>query len=239
MLIICFINPAYNKQDKESKLLIAVFAPLTAVFLKAFSRLCVQRLYNITHPGYSYVLLTPLYGAAAVMFRILQADPGNLQSIATLGIIHGVAEVIERSTMVVIDHLLNRLWKLRTPATWGCFRTPRRESLMADIALMSMLFESAAIVSVNGVIYLYRFTYIENNSFLKLLRSFAITIETRYQNRAVMAVWIRQWRRHILVAIVNTLAIALCISTNILDAVNENELSVARVNLDQTCKIPF
>ena len=256
LLISRLIYPEYNKQDKKGKLLIAVFAPLTAVLLKAFSRLCVQRLYTITHPGYSYVLLTPLYGGAAVMFRILQADLGSLQSIATLGIIHGVAEVIERSTMVVIDHLLNRLWKLRTPAPWGCFRTPRRERLMADIAIMSMLYESAAIVSVNGVIYLYQFTYIENNSFLKLLRSFAITtsvplviewffnsaslaIETRYQNMAVMAVWMRQWKRHILVAIVNTAAIALCVSTNILEFVNGDELSVARVNLNQTCKIPF
>ena len=216
-----FIYPAYNKQDSEGKLLIAVFAPLTAALVKPISRICVQRLYNITYPGYSYVLLTPLYCGAAVMFRILQADLGSLQSIATLGIIHGIAEVIERSSMVVIDHLFNRLWKLRTPAPWGSFRTPRRERLMADIAIMSMQYESAAIVSVNGVLYLYQFIYTENNSYVNLLQSFAIntsvpliiewffnslslTIETRYQNMPVMAVWIRRWKMHILVAILNT-----------------------------------
>ena len=44
------------------------------------------------------------------------------------------------------------LWQRRS-APWGCFRPPRRERLMADIAIMSMLYESAAIVSVNGFLY--------------------------------------------------------------------------------------
>ena len=156
IIITLFIYPAYQKQNEEGKLLIALFAPLVGLVLKVFSRICVQRLYNITHPGYSHVLLSPIYLASAVMFRVLQADLGNLKSIAILGIIHGAAEVIERSTMVVIDHICHLLWK-RTSAPWGSFRTPRRERLMADIAIMSMLSESIAIVAVNGFLYLYQF----------------------------------------------------------------------------------
>ena len=70
---------------------------------------------------------------------------------------------------------------------------------------MSMLFESTAIVSVNGLLYLYRYIYLKDDSILELLQSFAIAtlvqlviewfftsislaIETRYQNIAVMAV---------------------------------------------------
>ncbi|KAL9956397.1 hypothetical protein ACROYT_G037870 [Oculina patagonica] len=159
------IYPVYNEQSKESKmrLVIALFAPLIGVVLKVISRICVQRLWNITHPGYSYVLLAPLYCASAVMFRVLQADLDSLQSIAILGIIHGAAEVMERSTMVVIDHICHVIWK-RTTAPWGSFRTPRRERLMADIAIMSMLSESTAIVSVNGFLYLYQFVYLQNYS---------------------------------------------------------------------------
>ena len=144
-----FIYPEYNNQNKEGKLLIAIFAPLIGVVVKVISRICVQRLYYVTHPAYSYGLLTPLYFASAVMFRVLQAELGSLQSIAILGIIHGAVEVIERSTMVVIDHVCHTLWKRQT-APWGSFRTPRRERLMADIAIMSMLSESTAIVAVNG-----------------------------------------------------------------------------------------
>ena len=210
------IYPAYNKRDKDGKLLIALFSPLIGVFLKVISRICVQRSWNITHPGYSYTLLAPLWCISAILFRVLQADLGSLQSIVILGIIHGATEVIERITMVVIDHICHVICK-RTSAPWGSFRTPRRERLMADIAIMSMLYESTAIVSVNGFLYLYQFIYLQNDSLLKSLQSFAITtsvqlviewfftsislaIQTHYQNMAVMAVWRRRWKRHILLA---------------------------------------
>ncbi|KAL9956326.1 hypothetical protein ACROYT_G037791 [Oculina patagonica] len=218
------IYPAYTTQSKEGKLLIALFSPLIGVVFKVVSRICVQQLSrNIIHPGYSYVPLAPLYCASAVMFRVLQADLDSLQSIAILGIIHGAAEVAERSTMVVIDHICHQIRK-RTSAPWGSFRTPRRERLMADIAIMSMLSESTAIVAVNGFLYLYQFIFLQNDSLFNLLQSFAIitsvqlaiewfftsvslAIETRYQNMAVMAIWRRKWKRHISVAIVITIQV--------------------------------
>ena len=103
------IYPAYIKQNNEGKLLIAISAPLGGVVLKVISRISVQRLWKFIHPGYSCVLLVPVYFGSAVMFRVLQADLDNLQSMATLGIIHGVAEVLERSMMVVINHFCHVL----------------------------------------------------------------------------------------------------------------------------------
>ena len=251
ILITTFIYPLYNAQNKNGKLIIALFAPLLGVFLKVISRISVQRLYNITHPGYSFVLLAPLYCGAAVIFRILQADLGRLQTIVLLGIIHGAAEVIERSTMVFIDHICHQLVKRRS-APWGSFRTPRRERLMADITIMSMLFESAAIVSVNGFLYLYQYVYLTNKPLLTLLQRFAIhtsvqlviewfftsvslAIETRYQNIAVMAVWKKRWKRHTLVAIVNAVPIAIWTCTNLLVIVHGRFHEL----LNQTCKMPF
>ena len=252
ILITTFIYPLYNAQNKNGKLIIALFAPLVGVFLKVISRISVQRLYNITHPGYSFVLLVPLYCGAAVIFRILQADLGRLQTIALLGVIHGAAEVIERSTMVFIDHLCHQMVVRRSSAPWGSFRTPRRERLMADITIMSMLFESAAIVSVNGFLYLYQYVYLTNKPLLTLLPRFAIhtsvqlviewfftsvslAIETRYQNIAVMAVWKKRWKRHTLVAIVNAVPIAIWTCTNLLVIVHGRFHEL----LNQTCKMPF
>ena len=251
ILITTFIYPLYNAQNKNGKLIIALFAPLIGVFVKVISRISVQRLYNITHPGYSFVLLVPLYSGAAVIFRILQADLGRLQTIALLGIIHGAAEVIERSTMVFIDHICHQLVK-RSSAPWGSFRTPRRERLMADITIMSMMFESAAIVSVNGFLYLYQYVYLTNKPLLTLLQRFAIhtsvqlviewfftsvslAIETRYQNIAVMAVWQKRWKRHILVAIVSAFPIAIWTDANLLIIVHGRFHEL----LTQTCKMPF
>ena len=245
-----FIYPAYNERDKEGKLLIAVFAPLSGTIVKVISRISVQRLWNITHPGYSYALLVPLYFGSAVLFRVLQADLGSVDSIAVLGIIHGASEVVERSTMVLIDHICHLICK-RTSAPWGSFRTPRRERLMADIAIMSMLYESTAIVAVNGFLFLYQMIYRENDSLLILLQSFAIrtsvplaiewfftsvslAIETRYQNMAVMAVWRRRWKRHVLVAVVNAVPLALWTSTNLIEVVHGRFHETY-----QPCKMPF
>ena len=170
LAVVCIIYPLYNKQSKKSKvrLVIALLAPLIGVLFKVISRIFAQRLAIITHPGYSCVLLAPLYCVSAIMFRVLQADLATLGYMAVLGLIHGATEVIERSTMVVIDHICHVIWK-RTSAPWGSFGTPRCERLMADIAIMSMLYESTAIVSVNGLLYLYRYIYLQGDSLLKLL----------------------------------------------------------------------
>ena len=246
------IYPAYIKQDNEGKLLIALFAPLIGVVLEVISRIFVQRLCNITHPGYSYVLLAPLYCASAVMFRILQAELDSLKSIAIIGIIHGAAEVIERSTMVAIDHLCHAILK-RGSTPWGGFRTPRRERLMADIAIMSMLYESMAIVSVNGVLYLYQMIYLQNETFVNLLKYFAIftsvplviecffitlsiMIATRYQNMPIMAIWRRRWKRHIVLAIITSVSVANWTSTNLLVIVHQR---FAEDSSNKTCKMPF
>ena len=246
------IYPAYNKQGKDGKLVIALFSPLIGVLLKVISRVSVQRLYpKCIYPGYSYILLAPLYCCSAVLFRVLQADLGSLQSIAVLGIIHGAAEVMERSTMVVIDHICHVIWK-RTSAPWGSFRTPRRERLMADIAIMSMLYESTAIVSVNGFLYLYQFMYLKNDLVLNLLQTFGIrtsvqlviewfftsvslAIATRYQNIAVMAVWRTRWKRHILTATIASSVLALWSTQHFLPIAHDrfNKFS------NQTCKMPF
>ena len=250
-IIVIFIYPAYNQKHNEGKLLIAIYSPLIGVALKVISRICVQRLWDITHPGYSYVLLAPLYYMSAVMFRVLQADLESLQYIAILGIIHGAAEVVERSTMVVIDHICHVIWKRRS-APWGSFRTPRRERLMADIAIMSMLYESTAVASVNGFLYLYQYIYLENDSLLTLLQSFAthtsvqlviewfftclsLAIETRYQNMAVMAVWRSKWKRHILIAVVNAVPVAFWTGGNLFNVIRGrfNETS------NHPCKMPF
>ena len=146
----------YNKQTEHGKLLIALFSPLSEVVFKVVLRFCTQRLKKIVHPGYLYVLLVPLYFGSLVMFRVMQAELDNLKLIAVLGIIHGAVEVLERSAMVFIDHICHVILK-RKSAPWGSFRTPRRERIMADIFIISMLYESTAIVCVNGLLYVYRF----------------------------------------------------------------------------------
>ena len=246
-----FIYPIYNKQTEHGKLLIALFSPLFGIIFKVILRLCTQRLKKITHPGYSYILLVPLYFGSAIMFRAMQAGLENLKFIAILGIIHGAVEVLERSAMVLIDHVCHVILK-RKSAPWGSFRTPRRERLMADIVIISMLYESTAIVCVNGLLYVYQFTYLQNIPLLKLLQEFAIytsvplavewfftgvslAIETRFQNIAVMAVWRKRWKRHILVAMTNLVPLVIWTTANLLEVVHKR----FDESKGHPCKMPF
>ena len=254
ILAIYFIYPEYNRQDHiVGKALIAIFAPLISAVLKGLSRFCVQRLWRISHPGHSFVLLVPLYCGSAVILRLLQVDFENVEAIAVIGVIHGIAEVIERSAMVFIDHIYHQIWQRRV-VRCGNFRTPRRERLAADIVIMSILFESSGIISVSGFLYLYRYFYISDNSVLQLLQSFARTtsvalaiewffsslslaIETRYQNMPVMAVWRRRWKRHIVVAIINAAVIALWLSLRIILPAVNNDHHAGK--LKDFCQMPF
>ena len=156
-----FIYPMYNKQTEHGKLLIALFSPLFGVIFKVILRLSTQRLKRITHPGYSYILLVPLYFGSAVGFRVMRPVLDNLKLIAVLGIIHGAVEVLEQSAMVFSDDICHVILKRRS-ATWGSFRTPRRERLMADIVIISMLSESTAFVRADRLLYVYQFIYLQN-----------------------------------------------------------------------------
>ena len=246
------IYPKYSKQRKSGKLIIAIFAPLIVVLLKGVSRVCVQRSWNrISYPATSFVLLVPLYCGSAIMVRLLQLDLQSLGSVALIGVIHGIAEVIERSTMVIIDHYYNQiLEKRRIPL--GGFRTPRRERLAADICIMGMLYESCAIISVNGLLYLYQCFYTSGNSPLHLFQSFALTtsvplfiewfftsvsiaVETRYQNMPIMAVWRRRWKRHVILAVINIVMISIWASTSLLITIRGR---FAKETKDH-CQMPF
>ena len=82
--------------------------------------------------------------------------------------------------------------------------------------------EARAIISVNTFLHSHEYFYTDNKTVLELLQSFVIitsvplviewffasvslAIETRYQNRQVMAVWRKQWKRRLMVAIINAL----------------------------------
>ena len=193
---------------------------------------------------------TLLHRMALVSFLLFRKNLGNLREFFGKMVYRPPWQKIARTPML-IDHFCYVIWR-RAPAPWGSFRTPGRERLTADVAIMSMLYESTAILSVNGYLYLYQFIFVGKYPLDKLLKSFSIhtavslaiewvfnsvslAIETRYQNMAVMAVWRRRWKRHILVAVVNAVPMSLWSSTNLLDILHGRFSETST----QLCKMPF
>ena len=252
ILLASCIYPAYNKQNASGKILIAIFIPLIVVVTKVAGRICIQRLWcRISHPGTSFVLLAPMYCGSAIMVRLLQVDLHSLESVALIGVIHGIAEVFDRSIMALIDHIVHRVLEKRRIA-WGGFRTPRRERLAADLTIMSMLSESSAVITVNIFLHLYQYFYTYDNSPLKVLKSFALTtsvplgiewfftsvsiaIETRYKNLPVVAVWRKRWKRHLAVLLINLVMVCIWTSHSLLITVEAH----FKDNVKDHCQMPF
>ena len=64
--------------------------------------------------------------------------------------------------------------------------------------------------------------------------SVSLAIVTRYQNIAAMAVWRKRWNRHLLVALVYTVPLALWTSKYVLQILSERF-----DDPKQSCKMPF
>ena len=82
------------------------------------------------------------------MPRLLQVDLHSSESVALIRVIHGIAEVSDRSIMAFIDFIVPQVLEKRH-IPWGGFRTLRHERLAADLSIMGMLSESSAIITVN------------------------------------------------------------------------------------------
>ena len=63
----------------------------------------------------------------------------------------------------------------------------------------------------------------------------SLAIETRFQNIAVMTIWRKRWKRHILVAITNLVPLAIWTTANFWEFV-DGRFDESK---DHPCKMPF
>ena len=247
------IFPSYKMSNESGKFLVAMFSPLCVVILKALSRLCLQRLWGITHPGTSFIFLAPLYCASALFTRMLQAELEDLTLIVTLAVIHGVVEVVERSTIAWRDHIHNQIFEKKF-APCGTFRSPRCERLNADIVILSMLQEAISIVAVNGFVFVLSMVYSLPENVPDLIKSWLIktavqliiewfftsvsfAIETHFQNMPVMKVWKTKWCLHIIVSLILATTIFSASTGYFYVLLNIHSSGTDRLN--QNCDLPF
>ena len=116
-------------------------------------------------------------------------------------------------------------------------RTPRSMRFIADMSncIQMILGESTALIAAVGFIQLYSFMYDNNTpSFTDLAQffirvsialsidfvfnSFSFWLQMSYLNFAVVRVWKRRWRKHMLVGLILT-AVTMCYFTSHLFAV--------------------
>jgi len=201
-----YIYPAYNKREQTGKILIATFTPLIFVILKVICRFPVQRLGRISHPGRTLICI-PRTGVFWVSC--------NDEAFAS------------RSRSCKISRLY---WNY----SWTCGGYGAKYCSLIDYLYHYITYNSWRQLPGSDfalhVVHVNEYFYTDNKTRLQILQS----IETHYQNRSVFAVWRKQWKRHLIVAIINALIIAVWSSTSLLIAIQSQFDGIKNY-----CEMPF
>ena len=258
-LLVYVIIPKYVKAGETNRAVIAGCFPLAMAMPKVIVRLAAQRI-DFLHPGDSHVLLVLLNSASAIVFRVMQAELTNLGLYILLSFAHGAIDLLERLTIVIRDYLWYFIYKklkqcgVETTLNAARFRTPRSMRLVADVSIQMILGESTSLIAAVGFIQLYKFMYPDGSSksplrqfFIRVLialsidfvfNSFSLWLQMSYLNVAVVRVWRKKWRKHVLVGLIITI-VTLCYFTTHLFAVVEAKNKSKAINKDFNCTGPF
>lgn len=258
--LVYVLIPLYHEQNETYRAVIAGALPLVTAVPKVIVRLAAQRV-DWLHPGDAHVLLSVLYSASAIVFRVMQADLSSLRLFILLSLAHGAVDLLERLTIVIRDYLWYFIYKkLKGDTTMLCaknFRTPRSMHFVADMSIQLILGESTALIAAVGFIQLYGFMYnnIDNTpSFPKMTQffirvsialsidfvfnSFSFWLQMSYLNIAVVRVWKKRWRKHLLVGFILTV-VTMCYFTAHLFAVVKDKHSSGYKPSEVNCTGPF
>ena len=233
--IVYGLIPFYGRQSETYRAVIAGALPLLSAIPKVIVRLAAQRI-DFIHPGDAHVLLSVLYTASGIVFRVMQAELSSLRLFILLSFAHGAVDLIERLTIVVRDYLWYFIYKKIKRDTGAeamlsadKFRTPRSMRFIADMSIQMILGESTALITAVGFIQLYSFMY-NNNSlsfsdmhlisdfFIRVsialsidfvFNSFSFWLQMSYLNIAAVRVWKKKWRKHMIVGLILT-SVTIC-----------------------------
>ena len=258
--IVYVLIPLYGEVSETYRAIIAGALPLVAAIPKVIVRLAAQRI-DFLHPGDSHILLNVLHSATAIVFRVMQAELTSLGLFILLSFAHGAIDLLERLTIVIRDYFWYFVYKKlkrdsgETILRASQFRSPRSMRFVADMSIQMILFESTSLIAAVGFIQLYSFMHNRNDASLAsitqffirvsiaisidfVFNSFSFWLQMSYLNIAVVRVWRKKWRKHMLVAFILT-AMTLCYFTSHLFAVvKAKHTSGVRID-DISCKGPF
>ena len=218
------------------------------------------------HPGSSHVLVSCLYSATAIVFRVMQAELTSFPLFILLGLGHALIDLIERQTITMRDHVWEYLFRCtglcccrNAPCRIGKLRTPRSQRLVADLSIQIILGESTALIMAVGYFQLYKFMYSDSGpsfsdyslifDFLKrvatgliidlVFNSLSVWLQVYFLNVAVLRVWKTKWKMHALVAFINSSLTMVYFTEYLYPVVRQRHSgnSMARYNFN--CSLPF
>ena len=263
--LVYVLIPLYGEVSETYRAIIATALPLVTAITKMIVRLAAQRI-DFLHPGDSHILLNVLHSATAIVFRVMQAELTSLRLFILLSFAHGAIDLLERLTIVIRDYFWYFVYKkLKRDGRElilkaDQFRSPRSMRLAADMSIQMILCESTSLIAAVGFIQLYNFMYNRSDAssastnmgfitqfFIRVsiaisidfvFNSFSFWLQMSYLNIAVVRVWRKKWRKHMLVAFILT-AMTLCYFTSHLFAVVKAKSTSGVIIANISCMGPF
>ena len=254
-----FIIPFYKTLPEPKQALVATFAPILILLPKTLARVFAQKLKGINHPGTSGMLLIVLYIGGAIIVRVLQAQLHSFKLFVLLCLVHGLSGTIDKLTLPLQDYLRNKCCNCRKRLSIKHSRTPRENRLDADLALLSIILETATIVVNCAIVQIFRYYYDQDNFMkhngYKLLEDFlwraiiglliewafntlSVQLQTYYYNIPIIRVWNFRWRWMIVLIILNTV-IAMLFFSDHLYVVVRSKTMLSDPTINHTCVGPF
>ena len=210
------VVPMFVNLSPTQQLIVASASPILGSIAKVISRLSVQSMENITHPGNLYIISLGTYFTAAITYRTFQADIGSNLYFLLICFFHSFVGLLERLSVILRDHFYIWFYKrvLKREivnSRIGSFRTPRTQRYISDLILCHMMHEVIILLYCNALHQLYQLQFDSRSNVLYnfLLRCFigiiteyffgllSIFVLTWYLNIPVITLWRRKWKSYV------------------------------------------
>jgi hypothetical protein len=245
------------------KFILAILTPTLALVPTAMCRhMALWRTSEIIEPERSFALVYFIRAAFITLYRIMQADFGNIWLFVGLSLVSGVSSLLKTATVGIREKVwarvigfLNKTCCTRLNHLPG--NTPHHRRLKADTEIQNILFENYSLIISQCYIVLYRITnfHLSDWSVAKssLMRiaiglgiDFVFNFLSTFVNRIhwydipIARVWSKYWKRHIFANGI-IVAVLVCYFTKPLLTVFQNRFhdSGAGNYTIRNCTLPY
>ena len=254
----------FNSHDNVlHRLVLALASPTLALLPAAICRhMALWRSSEIIEPGRRFVLVYFVRGAFITLYRVMQADFGNIWLFAVLSFLSSLAGFLRTAT----DRIRSKFWAriikfLNKTCCSGLHHlpgdTPHHRRFKADIEIQNLLFENISIILSQSYILVYVITNFQlsdwsvvKTSLTRIAISWGFEfvfnilstfVRIHWYDIPVARVWSKFWKRHLFANGI-IVAIFVCYFTNPLLSVFQNRFhdkSMAGNYTIRNCTLPY
>ncbi|CAB3992041.1 Hypothetical predicted protein [Paramuricea clavata] len=201
------------------RFILAILTPTLALVPTAICRhMALWRSSEIIEPGRSFALVYFIRAAFITLYRVMQADFGNIWLFVGLSLLSGFSSLLKTTTVGIREKVwarvigfLNRTCCTRLHHLPG--NTPHHRRFKADTEIQNILFENNSLILSQSYIVLYTITNFQLSDWsvvkssliriavglmIELVFNFLSTfVRIHWHNIPIARVWSKYWKRHV------------------------------------------